>query len=131
MFREIFHTADVGLYIESTSYKGLFYDAAIGLMFLSGIKISNENNLHIVKYKNKAVDKETLLVDWLDFLVYQLEKNFYLVNCNIRIKKNSLFSICYFNEYKKKDLLIKSATFHNLNIIKEERLIKVTVIFDV
>ncbi|MCX7908115.1 MAG: archease [Ignavibacteria bacterium] len=131
MFQEISHTADIGLYIESTSYRGLFYDAALGLMQIAKIETSNDDKLFIVKYKDNASDKEILLVNWLNFLINKLDFNYYLVNCYISIKFNSLFSRCYFKKLNKRELLIKSATFHNLKIIKIKNLIKTTIVFDV
>lgn len=131
MFKEIQHTADVGLYIESTSFSGLFYDAAMGLMSISNIEPSNENKIHIVNYKNKSIDKETLLVDWLNFLIYQMDKNFYLISTTIRIYRNYLKARCYFRRLKNRSLLVKSATFHNLQVFKQGKLINTVIVFDV
>ncbi|MFN3781393.1 MAG: archease [Candidatus Kapaibacteriota bacterium] len=131
MFKEIPHTADVALYIESTTYKGLFYDAALGLNTISDIELSSENSIYFIIYKDKANDKESLLVNWLNFLIYQLDNYLYLISSNIFIYRNSLFSSCYFKKYKKRNLLIKSATFHNLNIIKTKNLIHTCIVFDI
>lgn len=131
MFKEIPHTADVALYVESTTFKGLFYDAAIGLISISDISISTNNKIHKLNYRDKSYDKETLLINWLNFIIYQLDNELYLLNCNISIHKNSLSSICYFKNLEKKGLLIKSATFYNLKIIKSKNLIHTTIIFDV
>ncbi|QLH54226.1 MAG: hypothetical protein CH6_2989 [Candidatus Kapaibacterium sp.] len=131
MFKEIPHTADVCLYVESTSLKNLFYDAAIGLMTISGIEpISDDNQLYIENYKYIANEKEILLIEWLNFLIFKLEKQLYLVNSIIKITKNSLFAKCYFKKYDKINLSIKSATYHNLQIIKLNHLIKTFITFD-
>lgn len=132
MFKEISHTADIGLYVESTSYRNLFYDAAMGLMQISDIQSDlNDTRLFFKSYRNKAIDKETLLIDWLNFLVFQLDNQFYLINCSIKINRNYLKSMCCFKKFNKRNLLVKSATFHNLQLLKSNKLIKTKIIFDV
>ncbi len=131
MFKEISHTADMGLYVESTTYQGLFYDASLGLMVISGIETLDDNKIYIEKYEDKSIDKETLLINWLNFLIFKLEKNYYLINCIIKIYLNSIKSTCYLKKLAKRNKYIKSATFHNLQIIKSNNIIKTTVIFDV
>lgn len=131
MFVEIPHTADVALYVESTTYKGLFYDAAIGLINISNINVSSQKNIYHLEYKDKTFDKETLLVNWLNFLINQLDKNLCLINCNILIYKNSIISNSYFKKYEKRTLLVKSATFHDLKIVKSNKIIYTQIVFDV
>ncbi len=131
MFKEIPHTADVALYVESTTYKGLFYDAALGLIAISDIDVSNESSIYELFYKDKAYDKETLFVNWLNFIIYQLDSNLYLFDSKISIHRNSIISRCYFRNYKKRNLLIKSATYHNLKIVKLKNLIQTCIVFDV
>jgi len=131
MFKEVCHIADVGLYVESTNYRDLFKEAALGLMILSDVEISNDNKIFIVNYRDSSFDKETLLVNWLNFLILQLDNNLYLLNSKIKIISNSVISKCYFRRFNKRELLIKAATFHNLQIIKYKNLIKTQIIFDV
>ncbi|MGB9770687.1 MAG: archease [Candidatus Kapaibacteriota bacterium] len=132
MFKEIQHTADVGIYVESTSFRNFFYDAAMGLMAISEIEPeSNNDRLSIEIFKDKAEEKEILLIDWLNFLIYKLDNKYYLSNCHIQFKKNFLIAKCYFNKLKMRKLLIKSATFHNLQLIKYKLLIKANIIFDI
>jgi SHS2 domain-containing protein len=131
MFVEIPHTADKAIYVESTTLEGLFYDSALGLMAISGISPLKSKKIYHDNYEVSSVDSETLLVDFLNFLIYKLDLGFYLINSEIRIDSIHLFSKNYFGKFKNREIYIKSATFHNLKIVKYNHLYRTKIVFDI
>ncbi len=130
MFKEIEHTADLGIYIESCSLEGLFYDATIGMLQMTNIDFSKGNELITENIKIISFDYETLLIDWLNEIIYKLNNHLYLLNFKIKIDNLTLMNYCWFKKIPDIFCNIKSATYNNLNIISENRLYKCTLIFD-
>ncbi len=131
MFVEIPHTADIAIYVESTSLERLFYDAAIGLMAISGIYPSDDKTFYIENYEIKFDELEVALVDFLNFLVYILDKQEYLIDCLIKLDEYTVYTKCYIGKYKKRNVYIKSTTFYNLQIVRYNNLYFTYIVFDI
>lgn len=131
MFVEIPHTADKAIYVESTSLERFFYDAAIGLTAISGVYPSDDKTFYIENYEIKCDDLEVALVDFLNFLIYKMDKQEYLIDCLIKINEYNVFIECYIGKYKKRELYIKSTTFHNLKIVRYNNFYYAKIVFDI
>lgn len=131
MFWEIKHTADKAILVETFSIESLFYEAAIGLNVLFEDNLSKNKKIYVKIYRNTAIDYESLLIDYLNFIIYKRIIGFQFICSNIEINNFSINSINYFRRVNKKNVSIKSATFHNLNIIKNDSLYSCTIVFDV
>lgn len=131
MFWEVSHSADKALKVETHSLEQLFYESALGLNFLYGNSLPQSNKVFNFKYENNAFDYETLLIDFLNYLIYMREKGFYFISCSIKLNYLNLKAMNYFKKYNKNNYLVKSATFHNLNIFKSNHLYECTIVFDV
>jgi len=131
MFVEIHHTADKAIYVESTTLEGLFYDSALGLIAISGIYPLINNQLYIENYEVNYDELEILLIDFLNFLIFKLDLGYYLINSKITFVSNFFKSINYFGKFKLRENYIKSATFHKLQIVKQNNLYKANIIFDI
>lgn len=125
------HTADKSIYVETISIENLFYESALGLNTLFPDKLSKNKTIYIENYGNSAFDYETLLVEFLNYIIYKRNLGFQYICSNIKIDKFLIKSINYFKKVKKNSILIKSATFHNLNIIKRNNLYTCRIVFDV
>jgi len=139
-FELIEHTADVGVNIFGKNLEELFENAAFGMY---NIICSNfEQILPKINYLNSLneIDLETLLVSFLNDLLFQTFTNKILF-CKFSIielkEKQNMWFIsyeCSGEEYQKDKhgilTELKSATFHQLKIKKENNLYTTTIIFD-
>ncbi|MCX7941347.1 MAG: archease [Endomicrobia bacterium] len=139
-FDFIEHTADVGIVVYAKTYNQLFENAAYGMYNIiceNFTKIADEK-----KYDAKIseIDLETLLVSFLNDLLYQTFVN-KVIFCKFRIEElvcnEGSYNINFaaygedYNVNKHGRLLeLKAATFHGLKIEKSFDTYTVTIIFD-
>ncbi|MBN1871803.1 MAG: archease [Candidatus Omnitrophica bacterium] len=135
-FEIVDHTADISIKAYGKSEKELFENAARGMFNiaadLEGITTSTELNVKV-----SALDKEELLVEWLDELLY----NFYtkhIIFCEFNIVELTDKSLSakikgrFIGENKNRlKSEIKAATRHGLNIVKKDGIYEVQIVFDV
>lgn len=82
-YRLLEHTADIGLLASAASIEELFAEAARGLLLLLGGAPPARPQLEQV-VEVAAGDREELLVNWLNELLFLLEtRRFYLAECRI------------------------------------------------
>ena len=135
-FEILNHTADIRIRVYGKDLKELFENAALGmfniLADLEGITSSTE-----LEIKAEELDKEELLITWLDELLY----NFYtkhiifcefditeLTDKNLTAKVKGRFIGENRNRLKTE---IKAATRHDLRIEKKDDTYEVQIVFDV
>ena len=83
----------------------------------------------------EAMDEEELIIGILnELLFYLFEKFFILRGCSMKEEENRSFSI-KFNGLSCNGIIfsieIKSATYHNLRIVKSEKKVTAMVLFDI
>ena len=134
-FEIVDHTADVGIIAYGADIKQAFANAAKGLFSL----ITELDNVQEVLYRDieiTATDKESLLVEWLNELIYQFDteniifKRFDITeldNTRLRAKNYGEKVDSARHELKTG---VKAATYHMLKIDKGDGY-KVQVIFDI
>ena len=134
------HTADFGIEVEAGSLEELFCGCAEGMFYvmlnLEDISLEKERMVSV-----KAESIEDLLIEWLSewLFLFEVEN---LVFRKFKIKR--LFEReniwvaegvgCgeYINKEKHRFKAgVKAVTYHNLKILKEDNLYKVSLIFDV
>jgi SHS2 domain-containing protein len=134
-FETFEHTADIGLKIYAKDLKGIFTNAAAGLLSLITDlkKVSAKKNL---KVSLKDEDREELLVSWLNELIFQFSAHNFL-DKQFKINKISDNSISADIRGEKIDLSkhkilveIKAATYHELEIKKTKGGFQARVILD-
>ena len=75
-FVEIEHTADLALRVHGRDLPSLFVHAAQGMFHLMRYPPNAEGSVRLTRaVALEALDLETLLVDWLDELLYLSERN--------------------------------------------------------
>ena len=133
-FEIIDHTADIGLIIHGDSLQQVFANAAAGMFSL----ITDTDKIKPVirqEIELSADDMESLLIDWLNELLYLLDVN-QVVFGKFEITEltdNRLKAICYGEKINGRHEIrreIKAATYHMLNLGKEGKGYKAQVIFD-
>lgn len=132
-FIEIEHTADYALQIQGRNLEELLVNAAHGM---NSLMVAELNAISAQIKKNvdvEAVDAESLLVEWLSELAYWAEaemlvfKTFDLQKVTPTQVQATLFGA----KTQKLVKHIKAVTYHNLKIVKTDRGLEATVVFDV
>ena len=132
-FKEVEHTADKALRVFGTNFADLFLNAAAGLTHMmvadvSGISTEIEKSIEL-----SAIDRESLLVEWLSELAYLAESEM-LVFKKFRIQKvtaRHLRARIFGGKAALLEKHIKAVTYHNLEIIKTGKGLEATIVFDV
>jgi len=135
-FAVIDHTADVGIIAYGADVKELFSNAALGLVSLITDPESVAERLHI-DLEVKSEDTDSLLVEWLNELIYFFDAEHILFNrFDIRnLTHNQLKATCYgerFDPSKHRIKIgVKAATYHMLSLDKDDDGYRARIIFDI
>ncbi len=135
-FEFIDHTADVGIIAYGTEIKQVFANAALALFSLI---TELENIREELKYDVEVVseDRESLLVEWLNELIYLFDAEHVLLkNFDVQsLSSTRLKATCYGEKIDpsrhKLKTGVKAATYHMLRIDKDNKGYKAQIIFDI
>ena len=134
-FEIVNHTADVGIVAYGADIKQAFANAARGLFSL----ITQLDDVHEVSYRDikvSATDEESLLVEWLNELIYLFDaeniifKRFEIIHLNNTLLKARSYGEKVDKARHKLKTGIKAATYHMLKVNKGDGC-KVQVLFDI
>ncbi len=139
-FREIEHTADLGIEVTGDSLNNLFKNAAQGFYAVSAGDL-NLSATDTLKVSLNAESAEDLLVSFLNELNYymQMKNKIYrhINNINIEERDGQYFLSCSgqvarLNPAQREELTeIKSVTYHQLKIERKEDGYYTKVFFDI
>lgn len=134
-FQIIDHTADYGLEVHAGTIEGIFEQAARGMYSLI-TDVSRVENKKSIEIEVDGDDIESLLVDFLNELLFYTDtEGFLLQECKVSLSDNNLKAACKGENYdsSRHELVeaVKAATYHMLEIRKENKGFKATIIFDV
>jgi len=130
-FEELEHTADLALKVHGHSLEEIFANAARGMFSLMAdlddLAPSVSREVHL-----EAPDRESLLVDWLNELLYlhEVEEEIY-TRFEIEALSPTVLSAIVWGAKMTSKLTIKAATFHDLEIRETEDGYLTTIVFDV
>jgi SHS2 domain-containing protein len=129
---EIEHTADWALRIRAETLEELFAQAAKGMFALIGQADLDANPIQR-PITLGAPDLETLLVTWLEELLYVLETEGLMLSiCELRILSDTqLLATIGLQPVKEQLKEIKAVTYHQLDIMQDSEGYQVTIVFDV
>jgi SHS2 domain-containing protein len=135
-FEILDHTADIGIIAYGADVKELFSNAALALFSLITEPESIEEKLHLDLEVNSE-DRDSLLVEWLNELIYFFDANHILFNrFDIEsLTHNELTATCHgegFDPLKHKIKRgVKAATYHMLKLDKNSDGYKAQIILDI
>ena len=131
-FEEIEHTADLAIRAYGWDMRELFANAAHG-MFALMAETSLEEPAREREVSLEAMDYESLLVDWLNELIYlhEVEGETYTQFTIQGLSPTMLRASVEGRLTGRKTKAIKAATFHNLNIRETEGGYEATIVFDI
>ena len=135
-YEVIDHTADMGIIAYGTDLKQLFANAAGGMFDqMVNLDVVTESVTRTIKLTSD--DTESLLVEWLNELLYIFDTE-YLVFKRYDISvlnSGTLKAICYGDklDFKANPPIreIKAATYHMLSIASNKEVFKAQIIFDI
>lgn len=134
-YGQVEHTADIALHIEANSKKALFAEAARGLfsLMVEDYDISEDK---IWRVELSSPDIESLLVDWLNELIFLFETEGALISdafihsiAGGQIKAK-LAGENYDPNKHQLTRQLKAATYHALEI-KKNSIWEATIVFDI
>lgn len=131
--RWVDHTAEVQLQVEADSLSGLLAEAgrALGALLLRGHEAGPSGEARTIELS--SVDREALLVDWLNEIVFLAEVErwvavgFDFSEASETHLKASVRGVAVDDP----PALVKAATFHGLAVEEREGGLQAEVIFDV
>ena len=131
-FEEIEHTADLAIRAYGRDMSELFANAAHG-MFALMVEHSAEEPICEREVSLEGMDQESLLVDWLNELIYlhEVEGETYSQFDIETLSPTQLKAHVTGGPTKSKTKAIKAATFHELAIEEMADGLVATIVFDV
>lgn len=140
MIEMLDHTADVGFRVRASTLEGLFDEARRALLMVVFERPPEEGDERR-EVRLSAHDKETLVVRWLNEVVYLIQDSgFVPARAEIRIQESGGTGLSLEASLAGTSLLleeygwqgeIKSATFHGLRVTNDEEGWHAQVILDV
>lgn len=134
-FQFIDHTADVGIRVSAATLEGVFETA--GLAFAELVTSTDSLEYRVERQFNLQEDDiETLLVSWLQELLYLLDTEGYVFGrFQVKLQNSSLEAAAWgevFNpEVHEMRSEIKAVTYHQLEVIQSDEGWQAQVIFDI
>jgi SHS2 domain-containing protein len=131
-FEEIEHTADWSYRVWGANLPELFLQAAAGLYRLAGIRLACEPQI-TREIELKAIDPESLLIAWLNELLYLHESErlgFDQLEI-VHLDETTLHARITGAPTEEWVKDIKAVTYHNLNIRETPSGLEVTLVLDV
>jgi SHS2 domain-containing protein len=130
-YEEIQHTADWALHVWAQDLTGLMQQAALGMNALMGVRLTPNGRLEHT-FKVAAGDAESLLVAFLNAVVYEMELDSVGFD-TFELKLDGLQLQARLEGAPLLELQknIKAVTFHNLEIRSLDCGLETTIVFDV
>jgi SHS2 domain-containing protein len=127
------HTAEVQLQVGAESLSGLLAEAgrALGLLLLRGREAEPSGEARAIEVS--SVDREALLVDWLNEIIFLAEvERWVAVEFEaLEASETHLTASARGVTVDDPPALVKAATFHGLAVEEREEGLQAEVIFDV
>lgn len=131
-FREVEHTADVAVEVWGEDFGSLLANAAEAMFALQGLPDA-EDPTACRRLELSAPDRESLLVDWLNELLYLSESHgeLYTAFDLAEARDTTLRAMVFGHKGQPTKRKIKAATFHDLRIVEESGELRTRIVFDV
>ena len=134
-FEFIDHTADVGILVTAPTPEGMFETAALAFTALI-TKVDSLNLRQERKFRLQEDDMETLLVSWLQELLYLLDtEDLIFGRFQVKLQDFSLEATAYGEvfdpEIHPMKTEIKAVTYHQLEVEQIDQEWRARVIFDI
>lgn len=130
-FQEVEHTADWALDVWAPTLAQLFEQAASGVLALTGIELAGQTR-EVRQLDLLAVDLESLLVNFLDELLYWGESEYLAFDdFHLTLEGTHLTGWVEGAPVVAQTKEIKAVTYHNLKVCHDSGGFRVRIVFDV
>lgn len=130
-YEEIEHTADWAIIVRGETLDDLFENAARGMFSLLDARYE-EQQVQKKELQLSAIDQETLLVTWLEELLYMLEsEQFASSGFEVDVKDTTLEADVMLHPLRSMKKDIKAVTYNELEIVRDDQGFHTTIVFDV
>ena len=130
MYEWVEHTAELELRVEASSADGIFVEALRALAELMDAGEAGEAARHEVA--TSAPDRATLLVEWLNELVYLSEARGFVPERVARLELGETdLEASVVGRRAATRPLVKAVTYHGLTLVEEDGRWRATVVLDV
>jgi SHS2 domain-containing protein len=134
-FQFIDHTADAGILVKAPTLEGMFETAGLGFSELV-TRVDSLNCLIQRQFRLQEDDMETLLVSWLQELLYLLDtEGLIFGRFQVNLKDFSLEATAWGEvfdpEIHTMKTEIKAVTYHQLEVVEDDQGWQAQVIFDI
>ena len=131
--RFVDHTSEIGLQVRAASFGELLAEAARGLASLMLREVPAEAAGEAREIEVSAHDRESLLVDWLNEILYVAETGLW-IPLEIEVLEASdtrLRARARGVDVEVSPSMVKAATFHGLEVVETAEGVSAEVILDV
>lgn len=127
------HTGEVQVRLEAATLGELFAEAALALAEIMGGPFADPGREGGETVRLESRDRNALLVDWLNELVYLAERDKRLYGAAEihRVSDRELSARVYGRDIEDLRLHVKAATFHGLDIREEPGGLSADVVLDI
>ncbi len=130
-YKEIQHTADLSLIVWSDTISGLFQEAFKGMVSLVGYT-SKEDPVWFLDYRKEDGDIIDQLIGFLNEILFLLENGNAVISIEEKCNENNGYLLrLYCCKVSNPGLLIKAVTYSGANLIFEDGIYEVKIVFDV
>ena len=129
-WQEIEHTADLALHLWADDLSDLFTTAARGMFSL--FVVAGETQPETKTLTLRSFDVETLLIDWLNELLYLLETEdlAYTAFEFTHLTRKKLEATLHGGPVREYIGYVKAATFHDLRVVATPEGYETEIVFD-
>jgi len=127
---EISHTSDLAMWVCGDDLSDLMRNAADGMFALMGL-VDEKGSVTSFDLKIPPGEVESLLVDYLNELLFYLDQEIVLRLINAKIDEDGLAMQMQATKLAGRDRYIKAATFHDLSLKETEKGLTAVIVFDV
>jgi SHS2 domain-containing protein len=130
-FEELEHTADWSIKVRGRSWPSLLELSARGMLSLMGVRPTCQDGTRR-RIDLRADDRETLLVEWLEDILFHLETRGVLpIDIALEAGEGWLRGSLLDVPASRTQKPIKAVTFHNLEVIETPGGWEAQIVFDV
>jgi SHS2 domain-containing protein len=128
---EIEHTADAAIMVSADDLKSLFLAAATGMYSIAGAQYDASGRKLKKELNISEIDSETLLVSFLNELLFLLENGIFFNEFNLEFQAGELKGTLRGFPVISIEREIKAVTFNNLQIKKTNEIFSTQIVFDI
>lgn len=128
-FIEVPHIADVAIDVFAPSFPQLFKIAANGLYHILGVR-KGIGSLEIIQLTIEENDGESLLVAFLNELLYYVEQNKVAADIDLDVNERKLHASLQMAAIQSIDKEMKAVTYNQMKITKNEKGYQTRIVFD-